>query len=28
MAEDDWDGWQLMTKKLGEKITSSATTFM
>ena len=20
MAEDDWDGWQLMTKKLGEKI--------
>jgi enolase len=20
MAEDDWDGWQLMTKKLGDKI--------
>ncbi len=20
MAEDDWDGWQLMTKELGEKI--------
>jgi enolase len=20
MAEDDWEGWQLMTKKLGEKI--------
>ena len=20
MAEDDWDGWQLLTKKLGEKI--------
>jgi len=21
MAEDDWDGWQLLTKKLGDKIT-------
>ncbi|MDE6319715.1 MAG: phosphopyruvate hydratase, partial [Lachnospiraceae bacterium] len=20
LAEDDWDGWQMMTKKLGEKI--------
>ncbi len=20
LAEDDWDGWQMMTKKLGDKI--------
>ena len=28
MAEDDWDGWQLMTKNSAKKSTSSATTFM
>ena len=25
MAEDDWDGWRLLTEKLGGEVSSSAT---
>ena len=26
MAEEDWDGWRLLTERLGERFSSSATT--
>jgi len=28
LAEDDWEGWKLLTDRLGREFSSSATTFL